>query len=126
LAKLVIKYLKRCKFPLPSPVNLQTKIENKLVKITWDKIEDEDLVGYYVVRNRWHEPKNPFDGVKLYAGSDKTIPLTTLALLRLTNIMLSLVMIMYLTLVCLLRLSIRDNLNFILRCGLSVGFCHAK
>jgi hypothetical protein len=69
-AKLVIKYIKRRKFPLPSPVNLQTKIENKLVKITWDKIEDEDLVGYYIVRNRWHEPRNPFDGVKLYAGLD--------------------------------------------------------
>jgi len=30
---------------------------------------EDDLVGYYVVRNRWHEPKNPFDG-KLYAGPD--------------------------------------------------------
>ncbi len=69
-AKLMIKYIKRRKLPLPSPVNLQTKIENKLIKITWDKIEDSDLVGYYVVRNRWHKPKNPFDGVKLYAGSD--------------------------------------------------------
>ncbi len=69
-AKLMIKYIKRRKFPLPSPVNVQTKIENKLIKITWDRVEDDDLVGYYVVRNRWHEPKNPFDGVKLYAGSD--------------------------------------------------------
>lgn len=69
-AKLMIKYIKRRKFSLPSPVNLQTKIENKLIKITWDKVEDPDLVGYYVVRNRWHAPKNPFDGVKLYAGSD--------------------------------------------------------
>jgi hypothetical protein len=69
-AKLMIKYIKRRKFPLPSPVNLKTSIENKLIKITWDKIENDDLVGYYVVRNRWHEPKNPFDGVKLYAGSE--------------------------------------------------------
>lgn len=69
-AKLMIKYINRRKFPLPSPVNLKTSIENKLIKITWDKIEDDDLVGYYVVRNRWHEPRNPFDGVKLYAGAD--------------------------------------------------------
>jgi len=69
-AKLMVKYIKRRKNPLPSVVNLKTKIENKLIKLTWDKIEDEDLVGYYVVRNRWHIPKNPFDGVKLYAGSD--------------------------------------------------------
>ena len=68
--KLKIKYIKRRKYPLPSPVNLQTSIENKLIKITWDRVEEDDLVGYYVVRNRWHVPKNPFDGVKLYAGSD--------------------------------------------------------
>jgi len=69
-AKLKIKYIKRRKLPLPSPVNLKTFVENKLVKITWDRISDDDLVGYYVVRNRWHVPKNPFDGVKLYAGLD--------------------------------------------------------
>ncbi len=68
--QLKIKYIKRRKFPLPSPVNLKTKIENKLIKITWDKVDDNDLKGYYVVRNRWHPPKNPFDGIKLYAGLD--------------------------------------------------------
>ncbi len=69
-AKLMIRYIKRRKYPLPSPVNLKTSIENKLIKITWDKVIDDDLTGYYVVRNRWHKPKNPFDGVKLYAGID--------------------------------------------------------
>jgi hypothetical protein len=69
-AKLNVKYIKRRKYPLPSPVNLKTFIENKLIKITWDRVEEDDLVGYYVVRNRWHVPKNPFDGVKLYAGPD--------------------------------------------------------
>jgi len=69
-AKLKVKYIKRRKFPLPSPVNVKTTVENKLVKITWDKVADDDLVGYYVVRNRWHTPKSPFDGVKLYAGPD--------------------------------------------------------
>jgi hypothetical protein len=68
--KLMVKYIKRRKFPLPSPVNVKTSIENKLIKISWDKVEENDLVGYYVVRNRWHEPRNPFDGIKLYAGSD--------------------------------------------------------
>jgi len=69
-AKLMINYIKRRKNPLPSVVNLKTKIENKLIKLTWDRVEDDDLVGYYVVRNRWHTPRNPFDGVKLYAGLD--------------------------------------------------------
>jgi hypothetical protein len=69
-AKLRIKYIKRRKFPLPTPVNLKTTVDNKLIKISWDKIEDDDLIGYYVVRNRWHTPQSPFDGVKLYAGAD--------------------------------------------------------
>jgi hypothetical protein len=69
-AKLRVKYIQRRQQPLPSPVNLKTEIENKLIKISWDKVEDDDLVGYYIVRNRWHAPKSPFDGVKLYAGTD--------------------------------------------------------
>ncbi len=69
-AKLMVKYIKRRKHPLPSPVNLKTFVENKLVKVTWDKVSEDDLVGYYVVRNRWHTPQSPFDGVKIYAGLD--------------------------------------------------------
>jgi len=69
-AKLMVKYIKRRKFPLPTPVNIKTTVENKLIKISWDKVLDDDLIGYYVVRNRWHMPQSPFDGVKLYAGLD--------------------------------------------------------
>ncbi len=69
-AKLMVKYIKRRKNPLSSVENLNYKVENGKIKLTWDKIKDDDLVGYYVVRNRWHTPKNPFDGVKLYAGLD--------------------------------------------------------
>jgi hypothetical protein len=38
--------------------------------LTWDRVDSKELVGYFVVRNRWHTPSNPFDGVKLYAGTD--------------------------------------------------------
>jgi hypothetical protein len=69
-AKLMIKYIRRRRVAPQAPKNLSTKIDKKLVKITWDRVEDEGLVGYYVVRNRWHIPQNPFDGVKLYAGAD--------------------------------------------------------
>ncbi|SFV50643.1 Carboxypeptidase A1 precursor [hydrothermal vent metagenome] len=69
-AKLIINYIRKRKKPISSPVNIKTSIEKGTVKISWDKIDDEDCVGYYVVRNRWHPPKNPFDGVKLYAGAD--------------------------------------------------------
>jgi len=69
-AKLMIKYIKRRRNPLDKPKNLKISIEKGLLKLTWDKLEDDALVGYYVVRNRWHVPRNPFDGVKLYAGTD--------------------------------------------------------
>ncbi|HHB95179.1 MAG TPA: peptidase [Campylobacterales bacterium] len=69
-AKLKIKYINKRRIPLPAPRNLKAFVENGKVKLTWDKLGYEDLVGYYVVRNRWHVPKSPFDGVKLYAGID--------------------------------------------------------
>lgn len=68
--KLVIKYIKRRKFA-PAPVtNLKTSVEKGMVKLTWENPKDENFVGAYVVRNRFHPPKNPYDGVKLYAGAD--------------------------------------------------------
>jgi hypothetical protein len=69
-AKLMIKYIKRRKNAPKAPQNLVVSVEKNQVKIAWDKVADDALVGYFVVRNRWHVPKNPFDGVKLYAGVD--------------------------------------------------------
>jgi len=68
--KLIVKYIKKRKFPLPSVTNLKTSIEKGMVKLTWQNPKEKDFVGAYVVRNRFHVPKNPQDGVKLYAGSD--------------------------------------------------------
>jgi len=68
--KLVVKYINRRKNPLPSPTDLQTKIENGKVKLTWTNPKNDDFVGVYVVRNRLHKPISPLDGVKLYAGRD--------------------------------------------------------
>jgi len=69
-AKLKIKYINKKRYAPPSPSNLKTRIDKGLVKLTWDKVDSKELVGYFVVRNRWHVPSNPFDGVKLYAGGD--------------------------------------------------------
>ena len=33
-------------------------------------VEDDDFIGVYVVRNRFHTPSNHLDGDKIYAGSD--------------------------------------------------------
>ena len=69
-AKLVVNYIVKRKHPLPNPKNLKAHVDKGTVKISWDKIQNDACVGYYVVRNRWHQPRNPFDGVKLYAGAD--------------------------------------------------------
>lgn len=70
-AKLVVEYIERRKIPLDAPTNLQTKIENNKVKILWKNPISEDFVGSFVIRNRFHPPRSPFDGVKLYGGSDE-------------------------------------------------------
>ena len=68
--KLVIKYIKRRKFAPPSAVGLKATLEKGMVKLTWTNPKMDGFVGAYVVRNRFHPPKNPYDGVKLYAGTD--------------------------------------------------------
>ncbi len=68
--KLKINYIEKKRIPPKSPTNLKAFIDRGVVKLTWDRVSSDDIVGYYVVRNRWHIPSNPFDGVKLYAGRD--------------------------------------------------------
>lgn len=70
-ARLVIKYIERRKKPLNAPSDLQVNYEANQVKLTWKNPEDKDHVGTFVVRNRFHPPKSPFDGVKLYGGKDE-------------------------------------------------------
>jgi hypothetical protein len=70
-AKLVIEYIHRNKTPLAAPTNLQTKIENNKVKILWNNPPSEEFVGSFVVRNCFHPPRSPYDGVKLYGGPDE-------------------------------------------------------
>lgn len=69
-ANLVIEYIERPKQALPPPTNLSATIEKGRTKITWKNPDDEQFVGTFVVRNRFHPPKSPFDGVKIYAGAD--------------------------------------------------------
>ena len=68
--KLMIKYIKRSKLA-PKPCTcLKTSLEKGMVKLSWENPKDDKFVGAYVVRNRFHTPTNPNDGVKLYAGND--------------------------------------------------------
>ena len=68
--QLVIEYIERRKTALASPKNLAATVENGMMKLTWENPVDEDYVGSFVVRNRFHAPKSPYDGVKLYGGPD--------------------------------------------------------
>jgi predicted deacylase len=68
--KLVVKYIHKRKSPLPSVSDVKISIENSKVKLTWNNPNEKDFKGTYVVRNRFHKPKNHLDGDKIYAGSD--------------------------------------------------------
>jgi len=68
--KLIINYIKRRREPIESVSNLKSVVENDKVKLVWTNPTTEDFVGVYVVRNRFHIPKNHLDGDKIYAGKD--------------------------------------------------------
>ncbi len=68
--ELIVKYIQKRRTPLPAVENLTINKENKMIKLSWDKVNDEALNGYYVVRNSFHIPKHFMDGVKIYGGKD--------------------------------------------------------
>jgi hypothetical protein len=68
--ELIVKYIEKRRTALPTVKNFKISKENKMIKLTWDKIEDAALNGYYVVRNSFHTPLHFMDGVKIYGGKD--------------------------------------------------------
>ncbi|NOQ31704.1 MAG: peptidase [Helicobacteraceae bacterium] len=68
--KLVVKYIKKRKYAVAKVTNLKTSVDSAKVRLTWDNPKDKDFVGVYVVRNSFHPPLSPYDGAKIYAGSD--------------------------------------------------------
>ena len=69
-AELVVKYIPKRRHPVAPVEHVQISKEKKMIKLTWDKVDDEALKGYYVVRNSFHPPRHFMDGVKLYGGKD--------------------------------------------------------
>ncbi|UPW20396.1 peptidase [Agarivorans sp. TSD2052] len=69
--KLVIEYIERPKTPLDAPTSFTVSLEKNLAKLTWKNPDDADFVGAFVVRNRFHPPRSPQDGVKIYGGKDE-------------------------------------------------------
>ncbi|AKF24652.1 peptidase [Sulfurovum lithotrophicum] len=68
--ELVVKYIEKRRTPVAAVENVKISKENRMIKLSWNKVEDEALAGYYVVRNSFHPPKHFMDGVKLYGGKD--------------------------------------------------------
>ena len=69
-AELVVKYIQKRRTAIANVENLKISKENKMIKLSWDTIDDDVLNGYYVVRNSFHTPKHFMDGVKIYGGKD--------------------------------------------------------
>ncbi|WP_201746339.1 hypothetical protein [Veronia nyctiphanis] len=70
-SELVIHYINRRNHPVSPATDLSYSLENNQIKLTWSNPEEEDFVGCFVVRNRFHPPRSPHDGVKLYGGKDE-------------------------------------------------------
>jgi len=68
--ELQLKYINRRRKPLKQVENVKITKVSGLVKLSWDALDDENLRGYYVVRNSFHPPRNFADGVKIYGGKD--------------------------------------------------------
>jgi DNA-dependent RNA polymerase auxiliary subunit epsilon len=67
---LTLDYIRKRKNPPKQVENLRTRIENGVIKLEWDKPNDDGFKGVVVVKNRFKVPCSPYDGQKLYGGSD--------------------------------------------------------
>ncbi len=68
--QLTVKYIDKRRNAVGKVENLSISKENRMIKLMWDKVEDDALRGYYVVRNSFHPPRHFMDGVKIYGGKD--------------------------------------------------------
>ena len=67
---LIINYIKKRRIA-PEPVkNLKHSIENGVVKLEWNAPADDAYKGVIVVKNPFKIPCSPYDGQKIYGGSD--------------------------------------------------------
>jgi len=67
---LVVKYIDKRRVIPHSVENLKISKDKGMIRLNWDEVDDENVTGYYVVRNTFHVPKHFSDGVKIYGGKD--------------------------------------------------------
>jgi hypothetical protein len=68
--ELVVKYIQKRRKKPKMAENFRITKDLGMIKLNWDSIKDEEVTGYYVVRNSFHKPKHFTDGVKIYGGKD--------------------------------------------------------
>jgi len=65
-----INYIKKRRNPVAKVTNLKFTLDGIKIKLTWDNPEDSAFKGVIVVKNAFRVPCSPYDGQKLYGGSD--------------------------------------------------------
>ena len=67
---LIVNYIKKRRTPPDGVTNLRNSIENDTIKLEWDIPDDDSYRGAIVVKNPFRVPCSPYDGQKLYGGTD--------------------------------------------------------
>jgi len=67
---LIINYIKKRRVAPPQVSNLKTMVENNIIKLEWKNPIDSSFKGVVVVKNPFRVPCSPYDGQKIYGGSD--------------------------------------------------------
>ncbi|WP_415396674.1 M14 family zinc carboxypeptidase [Sulfurimonas sp. CS5] len=67
---LTINYIKKRRNPPSKVENLRYSIESNVIKLEWDTPDDDGYSGAIVVKNPFRVPCSPYDGQKLYGGTD--------------------------------------------------------
>jgi carboxypeptidase T len=68
--RLILNYIVKRRSGVEPVTNLRSSIENGMIRLDWNNPKDEAFKGVLVVKNAFHIPSTPYDGQKLYGGSD--------------------------------------------------------
>lgn len=68
--RLILNYIKKRRQGIEKATQLRSSIENGMVRLDWNNPDDEGFQGVIVVKNPFHVPSTPYDGLKLYGGRD--------------------------------------------------------
>lgn len=68
---LILNFIKRRRSAPIGVENLRHTIEDGVIKLQWSNPNDDGFKGVVVIKNPFRVPCSPYDGQKLYGGSDE-------------------------------------------------------